>query len=277
MYILLFFLISVLILYFTYAFYINPKNVPEDEYIIPKKIFQLIPDKSKIHPEIQQTINKIKNLNPDWNYTLYDDTDILNYINTNFPEYLSLYLKINPKYGAARADFFRYLLMYKEGGVYLDIKSSMNKPLKHIISKNDEYILAHWTSSPFKQELNNLYGEYQQWHIICKPNHPFLKRTIENVIDNINNYNYNRDGFGKAGVLKVTGPYVYSKSIIPIVNKYNYKLFSDHIYSGLVYNSTKTDHREIIGGTHYSKINEPIVLNENTIEPKKFSNYDYII
>jgi hypothetical protein len=44
-----------------------------------------------------------------------------------------------------------------------------------------------------------------------------------------------------------------------------------------VYNSTKTDHREIIGGTHYSKIKEPIVLTENTIEPKKFSNYDYII
>jgi len=257
---LLFFLISILILYFTYSFYLNPKNDTKDEYLIPRKIFQLIPDKNKIHQELKETIDKIKKLNPEWSYTLYDDADMLDYIYNNYPQYLDTYLKINPKYGAARADFFRYLLMYKEGGVYLDIKSSMNKPLKYIISKTDEYILAHWTSSPFKKELNNSYGEYQQWHIICKPKHPFLEKTIENVVSNIHNYNYNLDGFGKLGVLKVTGPYVYSKSIIPLLDKYSYKLFSDHIYSGLVYNSTKTDHREIIGGTHYSKITEPIVF-----------------
>jgi len=276
MYILiLFFLISFFILYFTYFFYIKGKNETQDEYIIPRKIFQLIPNKNYIHPELKQTIDKIKTLNPEWKYMLYDDTDMLNYIYRNYPQYVDTYLKINPKYGASRADFFRYLLMYKEGGVYLDIKSSMNKPLKYIISNKDEYVLSHWTSAPFKKELNNSYGEYQQWHIICKPEHPFLKRTIENVVYNINNYDYMRDGFGKLGVLKLTGPYVYSKSIIPLLNAYKYKLFSDHIYSGLVYNSTKTDHREIIGGTHYSKINEPIVLNINHAQHNQYKQNNY--
>ena len=255
-----FLVISIVIICIIYYILSSDKSNKPVEYIIPRKIFQLVPNKNSIHPYLQQNINNIKKLHPKWKYTLYDDEDILTYISRYYPQYLKVYLKINPKYGAARADFFRYLLMYKEGGVYLDIKSSVNRPLEHIIYSNDEYLLLHWKGKPLAKELNNIYGEYQQWNIICKPKHPFLENVIQNVVKNIENYDYIRDGYGKPSVLKLTGPYVYTKSIEPLLRQNKYTLYTDNTKVGLVYNATPTDHTKIIGSVHYSELKEPIVL-----------------
>ena len=135
---------------------------------IPKNIYQLVEDKNKINPLLVKNIEYIKKLNPTWSHTLYDDNDIIEYIQNNYDiDMLNIYSLISPKYGAARADFFRYLLMYKEGGVYLDVKSAMKLPLDVLIQDDDEYLLAHWGCGPHSELLGNKYGEFQQWHIIC--------------------------------------------------------------------------------------------------------------
>ncbi|MCA3362157.1 MAG: hypothetical protein INF74_09420, partial [Roseomonas sp.] len=62
-------------------------------------------------------------MNPDWEYRLYEDADCERFIRENYDaETFKLFRSIHPDYGAARADFFRYLLLYRLGGVYLDIK-----------------------------------------------------------------------------------------------------------------------------------------------------------
>ena len=226
---------------------------------IPKQIFQMVQDKKKISEAFRQNIDYIKKLNPDWNYILLDDTDIDVYFDLYYPELKPIYKKINPKYGASRADFFRYILMYREGGVYLDIKSAMSYPLNNIIKPDDEYILAHWGCECQKDKIDNTLGEYQQWHIICKPNHPFLSNVIQHVVDNIKNYKVS-DGVGKPGVLKITGPIAYSEAILPIKNMHNHRLAEMNEYIGLVYNNIHQNHKNLFSKAHYSKINEPIII-----------------
>jgi hypothetical protein len=229
---------------------------------IPKHIYQLIADKNNVHPSFQKNIEYIKDLNPDWTHHLLDDNDIIQYLEKNYPPYiLDLYNHINPKYGAARADFFRYLLMYKEGGAYFDIKSAMKYPLNQLIKYDDEYILTHWHCECQSTIIENQYGEFQQWHIICRPGHPYLKRVIENVIKNIVNYNVNIDGAGKQGVLKVTGPIAYTKSILPIFLDYKHTFYDTNELIGLIYsNINNRTHSTLFSKKHYSKITEPIIL-----------------
>src|SRR5450432_3003830 len=50
-------------------------------------------------------------LNPEYEYRFHDDDDIIDFIKNNFPDYLEGYKKI--KYGASKADLWRYLIMYK--------------------------------------------------------------------------------------------------------------------------------------------------------------------
>lgn len=231
---------------------------------IPKKLFQLVSDKNKVDPQFQKNIKFLQNLNPDWEYHLLDDNDIIEYLNLNYDrKILDIYNKINPKYGACRADFFRYLLMYKEGGAYFDIKSACIYPLSKVILPDDEYILSYWDTPTQSFNVNNLYGELQQWHIICRPNHPYLYEVIKSVIEKINNYTVS-DGVGKMGVLKLTGPIIYTNTILPILSKHNHRLVELNEFIGLVYNNlgqaTQQSHKNLFSKTHYSKITDPIII-----------------
>ena len=74
---------------------------------IPKIIHQTYRSK-ELPPEIFEIVEGFKSLNPDWEYRFYTDEDILDYIQKNFDEtILTAYLKINPVYGAAKADLLR--------------------------------------------------------------------------------------------------------------------------------------------------------------------------
>ena len=155
----------------------------------------------------------------------------------------------------------RYLLMYKEGGAYFDLKSAMKYPLNTILSQKDEYVLTHWRAKCNSRILNNKMGEYQQWHIICKPYHPFLKAVINKVMNNIINYNMKIIGVGKMAVLKTTGPIAYTEAILSIKSQYNHREVKYNDMVGLIYNNLKRSHINLFSSKHYSKIKEPLILS----------------
>jgi mannosyltransferase OCH1-like enzyme len=238
---------------------------------IPKIIHQTYKSDELPH-EIQNIINKLKQLNSGWEYRFYNDADITSYIKENYDEtYLDYYEKINPKYGAARADFFRYLLLYNEGGVYLDIKSFCNIPLDDLITENDTFFISQWQNqkgqivekSGLCKELSHIEGgEFQQWYIITEPKSPFLECVIENMINNIKNYSPWRFGIGKKGVLRLTGPIMYTLAISPLLNQFPHK-FSRYDYQfGLEYSKLPKDSHETILPGHYSLVKEPVIITQ---------------
>ncbi|MCS3532110.1 glycosyltransferase family 32 protein [Chryseobacterium sp. JUb7] len=162
---------------------------------IPKQIFQTF--KTKKLPLITKLhIWYMKKKNPEYRYFFYDDHDIEKFITDEFPpEYIESYNKLT--IGAAKADFFRYAVLYKKGGVYLDIDSAITKPLRYLIKENDEAVIS-------AERHPNL---YVQWGLIFSKNHPFLKKTLELMIDNIQTHRYPND------VHSTTGPSVFSQGI----------------------------------------------------------------
>jgi inositol phosphorylceramide mannosyltransferase catalytic subunit len=238
---------------------------------IPKIIHQTY--HSKILPlEIQENVHLLKAMNPDWEHRVYDDDDITNYINTNYPELLSLYNKINPVYGAAKADFFRYVLIYNEGGIYLDIKSSLSKPLNEVLTADDRYLLCHWQNEPggihknigFHSCIASPFGEFQQWHIAAVKGHPFLKAVIENVCNNIQNYNPFIHDTGGWSVVNLTGPIAYSLAIEPLVDLYPHRLERDNSKFGFIYSIFESKgiglgHHKILK-KHYTQSNESLII-----------------
>lgn len=162
---------------------------------IPKYIFQTF--KTKKLPLITRWhIWNMKRQNPEYEYFLYDDQDIQEFFNKDFPdEYLKAYNQLT--IGAAKADFFRYAILYKKGGVYLDIDSGMSSPLKKLILPTDVALIS-------KERHVYLYC---QWALIFDKDHPFLKRTLELVLDNIQTHRFPND------VHATTGPTVFTKAI----------------------------------------------------------------
>ena len=140
-------------------------------------------------------------MNPSYEYRFYDDHEIDKFIQEEFDsETYSQYLKLN--IGAAKADFFRYAMLFKKGGVYVDIDSRVAGDLDDWILPDDTGIIT----------AERHPGMYVQWALVYDKGHPFLKKTLENVLDNIKDNRYPHD------IHKMTGPTVYSDSIRSCLN-----------------------------------------------------------
>lgn len=142
-------------------------------------------------------------LHPDYEYRFYDDNDILSYINKKGTvDMINAYKKLS--IGAEKADFFRYIVLYYDGGIYLDLDSNIVKNID-ILIKNKTAVIS--------REKNK--GVFVQWCLMFCPNHPIMKNTIELCIKNINSEKYKYD------ILNKTGPYVYTNSINYTLDLYN--------------------------------------------------------
>lgn len=138
----------------------------------------------------------MKRKNPEYQYHFYDDHDIKKFITDEFPpEYIENYNKLT--IGAAKADFFRYAILYKKGGIYLDVDSAVTRPFKDLIKDNDEAVIS--------KERHE--GLYVQWALIFNKNHPFLKKTLDLMLDNIKTHRYPNN------IHATTGPSVFSNAI----------------------------------------------------------------
>lgn len=167
---------------------------------IPKVIYQTF--KHQNLPIVNRLFIKwLKWVNKDYSYEFYNDARIEAFLKSDFgDDVLAAYKKID--IGAAKADFFRYCILYKKGGIYLDIDAYMIKPLDSFIKPDDKAIIS--------REPDVHPGLFAQWALIYEAGHPFLKGVIDLVLDNIKYNKYPND------VHKMTGPTPYSI----IINKY---------------------------------------------------------
>lgn len=162
---------------------------------IPKVIIQTFKT-GKLPWLTRYHIWKFRKRNPAYHYEFYDDERILNFFKSNFDDSVTdAYLKLG--IGAAKADMFRYAVLFKRGGVYLDIDGTISGSLDELIKPDDFAVIS--------KERNP--GMFVQWALIFAPEHPILKRVLELVIDNINSNPYPYD------VHRMTGPSVYSQAV----------------------------------------------------------------
>lgn len=242
--------------------------------MIPKIIHQTFPTKH-LPNALADNVDRLKAMNRGYDHRLYDDREIEDFIRTVYgKDMLNVYNLIDWSYGAARADLFRYLLVYELGGIYIDIKSSMSSPIAQSLRDDDEYLLAKWRngigevheragmSGPMRRLEG---GEFQQWHVIAAPRHPYLAAVIEAVVGNVTAYRPWFNGTGRRAVIRMTGPIAYTQAIEPIRTRHPHRRVRSEIDLGLVYTviSNSNAHRRIFP-KHYSRHTHSLVRLSGT-------------
>lgn len=237
--------------------------------IIPKVIYQTYPSRS-VPYSIRANIERLKALNPDWRHELLSDTDVCDFIAKEYgPAMLREVERIDPRYGAARIDLLRYLLIYARGGVYLDIKSDATAPLSEVLLTGDKFLLSRWQGCGERQyESWGLHGclhtvggaAYQQWHVAAVAGHPFLHAVIERILGNLDLYVPCIHGRGQQGVMALTGQIAYTLAIAPIVHDHPHRLVRSFDDLGLRYSIfDKADQHVAMFKSHHSQLHAPIL------------------
>lgn len=235
---------------------------------IPPLILQTFPT-ATLPASLQRSVDRMKELNPGWEHRLFDENACERLIADQYGDrVLEIYRSINPDYGPARADLFRYLAVYALGGVYLDIKSYISVPIDQLIHSDDRFVTAHWDNAPtgkhpgFGQHIDLKdfpQGELQQWHVIAARGHPFLRAVVAKVLSRVLSYRPWREGVGRPGVLRITGPIAYTQAIAPLLDQHPHRLIADPETAGLHYSLVGDYDHKAVFKRHYATLTTPIV------------------
>jgi mannosyltransferase OCH1-like enzyme len=126
-------------------------------------------------------------VNPEYEYLFYDEQDRRDFITQHFPQYMKHYDSIIP--GAYKADLFRLLVLYQEGGVYLDSKCFCIASLREMIKPTDDVYMIR----------DVMPGCIQNGFMSSIPGHPLIKSCIDRYVSNIEKRHYGLDMFDIGG------------------------------------------------------------------------------
>jgi len=147
--------------------------------MIPKIIHQTFKVKHPLPELYRYCQSKLLSLHPDFEYKFWTDEDMFNEINTYFPSYYEEFMAL-PRM-IMRIDMFRYFLMYKYGGMYVDMDYIMFKPFDML--DTDAKIILPAARDPTFENAVRLGMTYYIGNCIfaSEPNHPFWKMTIDTL------------------------------------------------------------------------------------------------
>ena len=134
-------LIALLIILVVYVFLLDTANVfskktyNNPQISRPDVIVQTYHTKEKIP---QKVYDNIKKYAPGYEHRIYNDSECHAFILEHFGTRVAD--KFNDlKVKAHKADLFRYCYLYQNGGVYMDIKTELIKPIDEIFGKDKLY------------------------------------------------------------------------------------------------------------------------------------------
>ena len=141
---------------------------------IPRVVCQTHRSWKNVPPHVHEQFYRLA---PGFTRRFFDDADSDEYIRSHYPERVqSAYAKLR---GAHKADLFRYCYLYREGGVYMDIKTVLSAPLEDIVSTVERHNceLATCLSEPVI--LLPLRAQVYQGFIVARPGCELFLECIE--------------------------------------------------------------------------------------------------
>lgn len=223
--------------------YVHPKKVditslytqvPQREARIPRRVYQTW--KEPALPALHaRGVRRFRKLNPDCSFEFFDDDTMASYMRENYAGHpiLEIFEKITVP--ASKADIWRYCVLYKEGGIYCDIDSSLRVPFRKLLKDNPPELIsfegnlwrdlmnvgvfadpAVFYSAPPTAILPNLeYPDHTilNWLLCFEKGHPILKETIDLIVRNFPFLEGKRFERLWPAVIHATGPLALTQAV----------------------------------------------------------------
>lgn len=182
--------------------------------MIPKIIWQTYKDPYNNLPQyMHDAMQTWKDLNPEYEHRYMDDHQAADFVLTNFgQEWHDIF--INAPVGVMRGDIWRYMIVYKYGGVYTDLDTLCLKPISSWMMDDADMIVCPETSEHFCQ-----------WTFAAAPEHPAIKIVLDKIKNAFVNPDYKKQHF----VHNTTGPAIWSKGILEALHLNKVNLIDDHL------------------------------------------------
>jgi hypothetical protein len=140
---------------------------------IPRQIHQTWAT-TELPPMFLSLARQVRALHPEWEYRLWTDADIRQFVLSNFRHFSDAFFALPLK--IMRIDMFRYMLMFIHGGVYLDLDYELFKPIDAFIADCDLLL-------PAEDDDVNAPNHLAQQLLASVPGHTFWSDVIRSVLE----------------------------------------------------------------------------------------------
>jgi hypothetical protein len=256
---------------------------------LPKNVHIFFPDKEyyrkqPILPFVSFSIISMINLNPDWNVTVYDDEMIDRVIQNAgnvgiiSKEEVDVLIGVEGEeegegghkqtaHIVERCDIARLLLMYQEGGVYLDVDRLVSRKFADFITPSTRLCLPTHFDINFAQD------------IMCSSRGNEMFLSIIQRASTIRMESERRKGWVKGGLLYDMGPSSYNSQILMNVFGMDSKAYDRHkgekAFFAQARDAISASHGTIITKLESDYCNDTLVLDDSIpVCPRREELYD---
>ena len=244
--------------------------------MIPRIVHQTEENWATLPDNIKATMKGLRHKNKDFDFRYYDANQRRQYISDHYgSNFLAAYDALDPLYGAARADLFRYCVVLRSGGIYIDAKSSIKEPLTRITDGHENLVVSPPEAfncigfraiqiSQIRMKNRNLIS---QSFFAAPQNDPMLAFILKTATDKIDKYIPHKDGLGAVGVFNITGPKMFTRAIVCSPQEMNISFVTSNeigfeFSGGLPREAVRLSNRR-----HYSCLLNDVVLKEYNNTP----------
>jgi mannosyltransferase OCH1-like enzyme len=154
-----------------------------------------------IPPLFEKFMTSWKNHHPLWGHILWTDEMNRAFIESNFPDFLSVYDGYDTN--IQRVDAARYFILYHYGGMYVDLDFMCLQNIESLLDGNS-CVLGREPSEHCK--IHNKEMIISNAFIACVPQHQFIGALCKEVRTGIRNA-YSRNDY----ILESTGPFMLTR------------------------------------------------------------------
>ena len=201
---------------------------------IPNSVYQTwrVPTLPFLHAK---EVGRFRRRNPDFSFTFFSDNQMDEYMRACFRGHPILDVFREIRVPAAKADIWRYCILYREGGVYCDIDSGLSIPI-HELLKGDPSEIVSFEKNTWKDILD--VGSYADpevylralpdeiagkldspdlmvlnWFLCFEKEHPILEEVINLIVRHFGFSRSKRfESIWKA-VIHCTGPLALTQAL----------------------------------------------------------------
>ena len=118
-----------------------------------------------------------KEKHPDWKYEFWDGGRMESFVRTHYPQLIDTYLEF--RYNMQRWDAFRFLVLYKTGGLYVDFDYECILPVDDYVAEEGK---CYFSMEP-EDHCVNFFGRetFNGALMVTCPGHPFFKKIIDHI------------------------------------------------------------------------------------------------
>jgi len=125
-------------------------------------------------------MSNMKLLNPDYEYLFFDDTQVEQFMEREFPQYVEVFRGF--RYPIQRYDFFRYLVVFRYGGFYFDLDVLLACGLSDLLEHGCVFPFETLTLSRFMRRSLKIDWQIGNYAFGAAAGHPFLEALIKGCV-----------------------------------------------------------------------------------------------